>query len=92
MAANGIAPVAAAIALLGASCGPPDEAVRTAGDAARIARQSCGETTAVSEWRSERVGDYWIARLGEPDARGRWRLSARIGAAEGGVVCDVALR
>jgi len=79
------------LAVMISACGPPDEAVQTAEAAARIANDKCQKTAMGSEWRAERVGEDWIARFGEPDARGHWRLTARIKALDGKAVCDVSL-
>ena len=43
--------------------GPPDDAVRTAGEAARIARGTCYEHVPISALRSERIDGVWIVRL-----------------------------
>jgi hypothetical protein len=82
--------ILAALAML-CACGPPDDKVRTAEDAVRVAEQHCQKASPVSEWHAERQGDTWIARFGDPDAQGQWRFTARIKAADGNPVCDVAL-
>ena len=73
------------------ACGPPDEKVRTAEDAARLAQERCHKDSLVNEWRAERNGDYWIARYGQPDSQGRSLFTARIKAADGNPVCEVTL-
>jgi len=84
---------ASLVALLAvtSACGPPDDKVSTADDAVRVAHERCQKSSAIGDWRAERVGDYWFARLGEADSQGQVRFTARIKAADGTPTCEVAL-
>jgi len=73
------------------ACGPPDDAVRIAEDAARIAHDKCDEKGSVNAWSAERRGDIWVARLGSPDTSGCWQFTAQIKASDGSASCQVTL-
>jgi len=79
------------MAVVVSACGPADDAVRTAEEAARIAHEKCYKAAPMSAWHSERGGDFWFARLGNPEASSCWHFTARIKAIDGNAVCEVNL-